>query len=390
MAGDGLMETVANKQFELIGHEARWNALARAFARDIVPQTLMLSGPTHVGKWTLAQRYSQLLLCPQPVTDKNDLPAPCGTCRTCHQVEIEVFPDFRVYRPLISAADEERDWVIAPEGLESSGIFISQARKFRNESMYKPTVGKRKVMIIRQAERLRVESQDALLKTFEEPIPGLTILLLTEQPRLLKPTILSRCWEVKLALVPDAVTSAWLDRHFPQALPAHRIEAVRVAAGRPGAAWNELQRLQRLQESGEEAQSRYAQTLDFARRIAKSQPVGAFALTEEALRLAATWGKDDLAVDQKGPQAKAYKEADTKKIERILVRSQIATFLDELSGVYRTLWKEAANEAEKAAQLAYGLDQMRKTRHYILRNANTNLALDVLFGRLIASRQGGR
>jgi DNA polymerase-3 subunit delta' len=372
--------SAAAKNFDLVGHGARWHSLARAVAKDAVPQTLLLSGPAHVGKWTFALRFAQLLLCPQPVTDVNGLPAPCATCRTCHQVEIEVFPDFRVYRPLVSAAEDERDWVVAPEELESSAIHIAQARKFRNESLYRPTNGKRKVMIMVQAERMNEASQNALLKTFEEPIPGLTILLLAEQPQLLKATILSRCWEMKLTLVSDSTIEEWLARRFAGSTPRERVEAVRVAGGRPGAAWNEMQRFERLKANNEEVVSRYAQTREFVQRIARSQPVGALALTEEALRLAALWGKDDLA----SAQGENRKAADAKKIERILVRSQIATFLDELSGVYRELWKAAVGQPEQAARLAFGLDQIRKTRHYILRNASTNLALDVLFGSLIA------
>ncbi len=43
-----------------------------------------------------------------------------------------------------------------------------------------------------------------------------------------------------------------------------------------------------------------------------------------------------------------------------------------------------STQASDVARWSVGLDQIRKTRHYILHNANTNLALDVLFGRLIA------
>jgi hypothetical protein len=56
-------------------------------------------------------------------------------------------------------------------------------------------------------------------------------------------------------------------------------------------------------------------------------------------------------------------------------------------------WRDSLKAGGQAAQSVIwsdGLDQIRKTRHYILRNANMNLALDVLFGRLIAVQAEAR
>lgn len=194
---------------KLIGHEARWAALARAFAKNEIPQSLLFSGPPQIGKWTLARRYAQLLLCPTPILE-GDLPAPCGACRFCHQVEIETFPDFKVYRPLVSQADDERDWVIAPKQLSSSVLPIAVARKFGGEAMRKPLVGPRKVMLIVQADRMDPLAQNALLKTFEEPVPGLSIFLLCDNADKLLSTILSRCWHIPLGFAADAQIADWL------------------------------------------------------------------------------------------------------------------------------------------------------------------------------------
>ena len=63
-----------------------------------------------------------------------------------------------------------------------------------------------------------------------------------------------------------------------------------------------------------------------------------------------------------------------------------ARFLDELTLAGRARWicEENGEPGRRSGSLR--LDQIRKTRHYILRNANLNLALDVMFGRLIALR----
>jgi DNA polymerase-3 subunit delta' len=97
-------------------------------------------------------------------------------------------------------------------------------------------------MLINQAERMNVEAQNALLKTFEEPVNSLTIILLSDNPNQLLPTVLSRAWHLPLGLVADAEIRTWLQNAF-DAPPTVVEGAVRVDAGRPGAAWRELRRL---------------------------------------------------------------------------------------------------------------------------------------------------
>jgi DNA polymerase III delta prime subunit len=393
------MQTVTTNS-AIIGHEARWVALARAFAKNEIPQSLLFSGPPQIGKWTLARRYAQLLLCPTPILE-NGLPAPCGACRVCHQVEIETFPDFKVYRPLVSSAEDERDWVFAPKAMSSSVLPISVARKFGGEAMRKPLVGPRKVMILVQADRMTDDAQNALLKTFEEPVPGLSIFLLCDNADKLLPTILSRCWNIPLGFAADAQIADWLRAgSTPEAAMSEEqiAIAVRAARGRPGVAKNEIARLQYFaQNSAEETVlPRPIQAEAFLAKLLSSAPLGALALTEEALRLAKDWWDEDQSVaaqEGSAPGAAGGKK-ELKKGDAKIVRSSVALFLDELAGAYRARWTRSVlggagstpKAAQQAARWSAGLDQIRKTRHYILRNANTNLALDVLFGRLIAGR----
>jgi len=375
----------------LIGHDKRWAALARAFAKNKLPDTLLISGPPQVGKFFLARRFAQLLLCPNTVEDANGLPAPCDVCRVCHQVEIETFPDFSVFRPIVSSAKEERDWVTAPDAMEGSIITVEMARKFGHQALARPLAGARKVMLLNQAERMNMEAQNALLKTFEEPVRSLTIILLTDNASQLLPTVLSRAWHLPLGLVPDVEIRGWLQNTF-QAPPATIDEALRVAAGRPGAAWRELRRLTADPETVKKPKSkakadepgeydelpRFVQASKLVERVTRAQPVGALGLTEEALRLSKLWWAQD--------QAFAEAKKESSKGDAKVVRSSVARFLDELSIAYRARWVgsiEGKSGGARHAAWADGLDQIRKTRHYILRNANTNLALDVMFVRLI-------
>jgi DNA polymerase III subunit delta' len=85
-----------------------------------------------------------------------------------------------------------------------------------------PAEGERRVFVIEEAETLRDESQNALLKTLEEPAPFAHLILICSEPELLAATILSRCAPVEFApLSPDAVLEA-LDGG-EEAIPASRL-----------------------------------------------------------------------------------------------------------------------------------------------------------------------
>jgi hypothetical protein len=238
-------------------------------------------------------------------------------------------------------------------------------------------------MQIQGCDRMNIEAQNALLKTFEEPVRGLSIVLLCENPNELLPTVRSRCWHLPLGLAGDAEIAQWLQHEYSQAPPQQVEEAVRVAAGRPGAGWRELERLARTEE-GDEAVPRFAQARDMVMRLVRSQPVGALALTEEAQRLAKQWWEQD----------QAGENTDLKKGDAKATRSALARFLDELATAYRACWTEEIGDARNASangeRWAQGLDLIRKTRHYILRNANAGLALDVMFGSLIAVHRAAK
>ena len=76
-------------------------------------------------------------------------------------------------------------------------------------SSLSPAEGERRVFVIEEAEDLRDESQNALLKTLEEPAPFAHLILICSEPELLAETILSRCAPVEFApLAPDAVLEA--------------------------------------------------------------------------------------------------------------------------------------------------------------------------------------
>jgi DNA polymerase-3 subunit delta' len=64
---------------------------------------------------------------------------------------------------------------------------------------YRPFEGERRLFVIEAAETMADESQNALLKTLEEPPSFVHLILLTAEPAALLETVTSRCQEVRFA-----------------------------------------------------------------------------------------------------------------------------------------------------------------------------------------------
>lgn len=76
---------------------------------------------------------------------------------------------------------------------EKTTIGVNQIRELVLEASLKPYEGERKVIIIYQADKMTTEGQNALLKTIEEPLPGVVFFLLVENSLFMMETIKSRC-----------------------------------------------------------------------------------------------------------------------------------------------------------------------------------------------------
>ncbi len=73
---------------------------------------------------------------------------------------------------------------------------IHVIRQFIEETQLPPFEAERKVFIIHEADRMLPTSSNALLKTLEEPVSAVTIILITAHPELLLPTVTSRCFRI--------------------------------------------------------------------------------------------------------------------------------------------------------------------------------------------------
>ncbi len=204
------------------GQRAALEAVA-AMVRGPAPHAVLLTGPASSGKTTLALDLAAGLLCTAP----DPAARPCHECRGCHQVASGNHPD--LHR-------------LVPEG-PGGQIRIGKAgdpepgtiRHLVTELALLPVEGGARVAIVEAAHRMNEDAQNALLKTLEEPPPGVTIVLCADDEERLLPTVRSRCVRVRLGTVAVREIEEWLEEVAGAEAPA-AARAARLSGGRPGLA----------------------------------------------------------------------------------------------------------------------------------------------------------
>jgi DNA polymerase III subunit delta' len=169
------------------GHHGILILLARAIARDTLPPVLLFAGPRGVGKHRIAAAVAEALNCPSAAASGEFELDACGSCPTCHRIARNVHPD-----------------VIVVEPGESGAIKVEQVRDVIDRTAFRPFEGRRRVVIVDSADAMAPPSQNALLKTLEEPPPGSIFILVSSIPDALLPTVRSRCPQLRFGALTTA------------------------------------------------------------------------------------------------------------------------------------------------------------------------------------------
>ena len=152
----------------------------------------IISGPVGSGRHTLAHILAAAMLC-------GETRRPCGSCVSCKKVFSSIHPD-----------------VIGISGpAEGKPITVDQIRDLQKDAHIRPNEGERKVYLLEQADRMRDEAQNAMLKLLEEGPKYAVFFLMAENAGGLLQTVRSRCEELTMAPVPLNQCSRWLEEKFP-------------------------------------------------------------------------------------------------------------------------------------------------------------------------------
>jgi DNA polymerase-3 subunit delta' len=168
--------------WNLLGHEWAVQMLKQHLTHDAVRHAYLFCGPPGLGRRTLALRLTQALNCPQPVAPSE----PCGKCRTCKQIERMQYADLAVIQ-----AEKE-----------GGTLRVEQIRSVRQSLVLKPYQGKYRVALFLRFQEANASAANALLKTLEEAPAHVILVLTTETPEQLLPTIVSRCEVLRLRPLP--------------------------------------------------------------------------------------------------------------------------------------------------------------------------------------------
>ncbi|MBW7904132.1 MAG: DNA polymerase III subunit delta' [Phycisphaerae bacterium] len=187
-------------RFSDVQHQPRAVSLLRRSLRSgRTHHAYLLDGPLGVGKELAARALAARLLC-----EGDALPPDadaCGACRACRLMAADNHPDFHLVHRGLLAFHPDR------AVRQRSGLFLTVdvIRHFLIEpAANAPTLGRRRVFLLRDAERMNEQAQNALLKTLEEPPGSACLILVTSAASRLLATIRSRCQRVPFDLLPGA------------------------------------------------------------------------------------------------------------------------------------------------------------------------------------------
>jgi DNA polymerase-3 subunit gamma/tau len=188
---------------ELSGQEHVVRALSNALERGRLHHAYLLTGTRGVGKTTIARILAKSLNCVKGVTA-----TPCGVCPACVDIDAGRFVD-----------------LLELDAASNTGI--DNMREILDNARYAPTVGRYKVYLIDEVHMLSKAAFNSMLKTLEEPPEHVKFVLATTDPQKIPVTVLSRCLQFNLKLLPAPLIA----KRLSEILDAEGVPFEEAAAG---------------------------------------------------------------------------------------------------------------------------------------------------------------
>ena len=229
---------------EFLGNPATVTHLRESIAAGRFPQSLVLAGPRGAGKYTLSLMLAQAVNCLHP-TETDGLPDFCGVCSNCTRIQASANLEERVAEA-VEAREQMRDVdkretriliqthpdvLIIPPDPPQLLIKLGQVRQAIHVAYYRPPVEARRSFTIFTTSAFMKEAANSLLKLLEEPPSHTSLILLTENPQELLPTIRSRAVVYRLGAIPVSDLEDLLAQRRPELNPRDRALAARLSEG---------------------------------------------------------------------------------------------------------------------------------------------------------------
>ena len=211
---------------QILGQERAVATLRATLREGRIPNAYLFEGPWGVGKTRTALALAAALVC------RTEGDEACGECPACVRAARFQHPDVRLLFPVMSDEDDPESIATVLQAMaddphhvftyeKAASIRIGLTRDLLRELAFKPYEGRRRVVVLRDADRMREDQYSAMLKSLEEPGASTLWVLTTSRPNRLPPTIRSRCLRVRFTLLPEETIEGYLrDRAGVGAAPS--------------------------------------------------------------------------------------------------------------------------------------------------------------------------
>jgi DNA polymerase-3 subunit delta' len=216
----------------LSGHEAAEQELLRAFASGRLPHGLLITGPHGIGKATLAFRFARFLL------SQRAEPSAGGLFGPAMPTSLALPPEHPVFRRV--ASNGHADLLTVERGIdpkrkrERTEIVVDDTRAVAAFLRLTPAEGGWRIVIVDTADEMNRNAANAVLKILEEPPDRAILILVSDNPGRLLPTIRSRCRRIALRPLGDSTVSDLLGCYRPDLSASDRSTLVELAEGSIG------------------------------------------------------------------------------------------------------------------------------------------------------------
>lgn len=217
---------------DIPGHSDVKVRLRQMVDSERIPNALLLEGPSGIGKFALARATAQYIHCEQRTPDGDS----CGKCPSCLQHQMFNHVDTIYSFPVVKKGDvslsddylpEFRDmvkdtifmdldkWLLCLDNINAQPqIFVSEANALIRKLSFTTHKSKYKVVIMWLPERLKEDAANKLLKLVEEPHADTIFLMVSDNSRLILPTIFSRTQRIQVRRYADSEVSSYLQQAY--------------------------------------------------------------------------------------------------------------------------------------------------------------------------------
>lgn len=353
---------------EIIGHKAAKSYLQHCFNENKINHAYLFFGPSQVGKRTVALAFAKLMHC--PAASESDS---CGSCLSCKQILSGNDLDVQLINSQFLNEYNKK--------LVGQGITIDAIRFIRDDAQLTARGNSKKVYIVDEAERMTSNAANSLLKTLEEPHSNVVIFLISSDPSALLPTVRSRCHKVPFQLLHSSDIFNMLVNQEVIEEEAQWISA--FCRGRPGyALW--------LAEDNH-SRSLREWSFDLIQNTLSSSLLDTSRLAERLME-----EPNDVPLPGVGPKTPSEKQRRRAlwniEILSIWLRD-IASYSSHTNNSRKLInslhlsWIHETSASLPVGAAHRFLLTIEEIRQAIIDNAGLQLALEVMFAKLVALRQ---